>query len=65
MIHSKQHYLDLFGTGEPLLDTLVAESLRHGGDYCDLFFENTTYGNVVLRDGTVASGGRHGYVYKA
>ena len=59
MIHSKQHYLDLFGTGEPLLDTLVAESLRHGGDYCDLFFENTTYGNVVLRDGTVASGGRH------
>ena len=59
MIRSKQYYLDLFRTGEPQLDTLVAESLRHGGDYCDLYFENTTYGNLVLRDGTVASGGRH------
>ena len=59
MIHPKQHYLDVFRIGESQLDTLVAESLRHGGDYSDLFFENTTYGSLVLRDGTVASGGRH------
>ena len=59
MILPKQRYLDLFRTGETQLDALVAESLRHGGDYCDLFFENTTYGSLVLRDGTVASGGRH------
>ena len=59
MIHPKQHYLDLFQVGESQLDMLVAEALRHGGDYCDLFFENTTYGNLTLRDGIVSSGGRH------
>lgn len=59
MIFAKQHYLDLFRVGEAGLDTLVREALRHGGDYCDLFFENTAYGNLVLRDGTVAAGGRH------
>ena len=59
MIHPKQHYLDLFEVGEPQLDTLLGEALRHGGDYCDLFFENTTYGNLTLRDGIVSSGGRH------
>ena len=59
MIHPKQHYLDLFLVSEPQLDTLVAEALRHGGDYGDLFFENTTYGNLTLRDGIVSSGGRH------
>ena len=45
--------------GESQLDTLVAEALRHGGDYCDLFFENTTYGNLTLRDGIVNAAGRH------
>ena len=59
MIHPKQHYLDLFQVGQPQLDTLVSEALRHGGDYCDLYFENTTYGNLTLRDGIVNSGGRH------
>ncbi len=59
MIHPKQHYLDLFQVGESQLDTLVAEALRHGGDYCDLFFENTTYGNLTLRDGIVNAAGRH------
>ena len=59
MIHPEQHYLDLFQVSEPLLDTLVAEAMRHGGDYCDLYFENTSYGNLSLRDGAVTSGGRH------
>jgi Predicted Zn-dependent proteases and their inactivated homologs len=59
MIHPKQHYLDLFQVGESQLDTLVAEALRHGGDYCDLFFENTTYGNLTLRDGIVNAAGHH------
>ena len=56
MIHPKQHYLDLFQVGESQLDTLVAEGLRHGGDYCDLYFENTTFANLTLRDGIVNSG---------
>ena len=59
MIHPKQHYLDLFQVGESQLDTLIAEALRHGGDYCDLYFENTTYGNLTLRDGIVNAAGRH------
>ena len=59
MIHPKQQYLDLFQVGESQLDTLVAEALRRGGDYCDLYFENTTYGNLALRDGIVSAAGRH------
>ena len=59
MIHPEQHYLDIFQVDVPRMDCLVAEALRHGGDYCDLYFENTTYGNLVLRDGAVTSGGRH------
>ena len=59
MIHPEQHYLDIFRVDVPRMDNLVAEALRHGGDYCDLYFENTTYGNLVLRDGAVTSGGRH------
>ena len=59
MINPEQHYLDLFQIGEPMLEQLVAEALRHGGDYCDLYFENTTYGSLALRDGAVTSGGRH------
>ena len=59
MIHPEQHYLDIFRVDVPRMDCLVAEALRHGGDYCDLYFENTTYGNLVLRDGAVTSGGRH------
>jgi len=59
MIHPEQHYLDIFQVDVPRMDSLVAEALRHGGDYCDLYFENTTYGNLVLRDGAVTSGGRH------
>ncbi len=59
MIHPEQHYLDIFQVDVSRMDSLVAEALRHGGDYCDLYFENTTYGNLVLRDGAVTSGGRH------
>ena len=59
MIHPERHYLDIFRVDVPRMDSLVAEALRHGGDYCDLYFENTTYGNLVLRDGAVTSGGRH------
>ena len=59
MIHPEQHYLELFQVTESGLGQLVAEALTHGGDYCDLYFENTTYGSLVLRDGAVTSGGRH------
>ncbi len=59
MIHPKRHYLDLFQVGESQLDSLVAEALRHGGDYCDLYFDNTTLGTLTLRDGIVSAGSRN------
>ncbi len=59
MIQEKAYYLQLFQVDQPLLDRLVKEALRQGGTYADLYFENTTYGNLMLRDGAVSSGGLH------
>ena len=59
MIKDKQTYLDLFHTTEQTLEGLVATALAQGGDYADLFFENTTYSDLMLRDGQVSSGGFH------
>ena len=59
MIYSKNHYLDIFNVDSAALDSLVEKGLSCGGNYCDLFFENTTYGSLLLRDGAVTSGGSH------
>lgn len=59
MINSKSYYLDTFGVTEQQLEKLVAEGLRQGGDFSDLFFENTSYSDLLLRDGQVSSGGFH------
>ena len=59
MIYSKNYYLDIFKVDLPTLDSLVSTGLSRGGSYCDLFFENTTYGSLFLRDGAVTSGGSH------
>ena len=59
MIKDKQTYLDLFHTTEQTLEGLVGTALAQGGDYADLFFENTTYSDLMLRDGQVSSGGFH------
>ena len=59
MIKDKQQYLDMFGVTEQDLLRLTREGISRGGDYVDLFFENTTYGNLMLRDGAVSSGGSH------
>ena len=59
MIEAKSYYFDTFQVDTPLLERLVAEALGSGGSYCDLFFENTTYGSLLLRDGAVTSGGNH------
>ncbi|MBP5571632.1 MAG: TldD/PmbA family protein [Bacteroidales bacterium] len=49
--------LETFAIRQKDLETLVSEALRSGGSYCDLFFENTTVSNLMLRDGEVSSGG--------
>ena len=59
MIGTKAYYFNLFQVDQPLLDALVEEGLRSGGSYADLFFENTTYSSLLLRDGAVTSGGSH------
>ena len=59
MIKDKQTYLDLFHTTEQTLEALVGTALAQGGDYADLFFENTTCSDLMLRDGQVSAGGFH------
>ena len=49
---------DIFGVSEQQMRALVAEGLK-GGDWCDLYFEQTVYNDLLLRDGVVASGGFH------
>ena len=51
--------LDRFGLTIPQLDSIIAEGLRGGGNWCDLYFEDTAYSNLLLRDGEVSSGGHH------
>ena len=55
----RSSYFELFGVTEETLGRLVAEGLSRGGDYSDLYFENTSYLTLLLRDGQVSSGGRH------
>ena len=58
-MNSKQYYLDIFKVTEPQLQSLAATALSHGGDYSDLYFEHTTFFNLLLKDGVVSSGGFH------
>ena len=55
----KNKYLDIFKVTENQLQTLVSTALSYGGDYSDLYFEHTTYFNLMLKDGVVSSGGFH------
>ena len=54
-----QYYLDTFEVAIPQLEKLTATALAHGGDYADLYFEYTTFFNLLLKDGVVAAGGFH------
>ena len=49
---------ELFGLTLPQLREIAAEGLK-GGGWCDLYFEQTVYNDLLLRDGVVASGGFH------
>lgn len=41
------------------LQSIVAEGMKGGGDWCDLYFEDTSYYDLLLRDSEVSSGGFH------
>ena len=53
------YFLDRFRVTVPQLGQLVAEALSQGGDYADLYFEHTTYSDLLLKDNEVSSGGFH------
>lgn len=55
----RQYYTDIFEVTEEQLQTLAAAALSHGGDFCDMYFEHTTFFNLLLKDGVVSSGGFH------
>ncbi len=55
----RNYYLNIFKVTPEQLQTLTATALAHGGDYSDLYFEHTTYFNLMLKDGVVSSGGFH------
>ncbi|MBQ0093487.1 MAG: TldD/PmbA family protein [Bacteroidales bacterium] len=59
MILNKEYYLGVFGIGETNLEELVAQALKNGGDYADLYFEDTFYSDILLRDSAVSAGGQH------
>ncbi len=50
---------DRFQLTEDQLRAIIAEGMRSGGDWCDLYFEDTEYGDLLLRDAEVTSGGHH------
>ncbi len=54
-----QYYLDTFEVSIPQLDKLTSIALSHGGDFADLYFEYTTFFNLLLKDGVVSAGGFH------
>ncbi len=50
--------IELFGVTPAQMRAVVEEGLK-GGSWCDLYFEQTVYNDLLLRDGAVASGGFH------
>ena len=58
-MNTDRYYLDLFKVSRTQLEQVVATALSHGGDYADLYFEHTTFFNLLLKDGVVSSGGFH------
>lgn len=57
MIREFEYYQSTFGVTRKDMARLAAEALSTGGDYCDIFFENTSRGSLQLRDGIVSDGG--------
>lgn len=57
MINEKKYYLDTFRVTDGQLEDLISESLRSRGSFADLYFENTTCTDLLLKDGEVNVGG--------
>ncbi len=55
----QDRFLEIFQTDRQQMEQLIATALSGGGDWCDLYFENTSYNDLLLKDGSVTSGGFH------
>lgn len=51
--------IESFGISQEQAQSLVAEVLGSGADWCDLYFEDSSYCDFLLRDGSVSSAGYH------
>ena len=58
-METERYYLDLFKVTRAQMEKTTVTALSHGGDFCDLYFEHTTFFNLLLKDGVVSSGGFH------
>ena len=50
---------NIFGVSLEQMRALVTAGLGAGGNWCDLYFEDTVYDDLLLRDSAVSSGGHH------
>jgi len=48
-------YFRRFGVDEEAIRKVMAEALLHGGDYCDIFFQNTLSNSIRVEDNIVNS----------
>ena len=58
-MNDRLYYFNIFGVSQDQMRTIVGTAMKRGGDFCDLYFEYTTYFNLLLKDGVVSSGGFH------
>ena len=58
-MNSINYYTDIFKVTPEQMRLVTEKALSRVGDYSDLYFEYTTYFNLLLKDGEVSSGGFH------
>lgn len=58
-MNCKEYYTDIFKVSPEQMKFITDTALSRGGDYSDLYFEYTTYFNLLLKDSEVSSGGFH------
>ena len=58
-MNCKEYYTDIFKVSPEQMKLITETALSRGGDYSDLYFEYTTYFNLLLKDSEVSSGGFH------
>ena len=54
-MNSIQYYLDIFEVTQQQLRKVAEAALSRGGDYCDFYFENTTFFRIFLSAAAITS----------